>query len=293
MENYNELFGTQESLPEKQQESKSSYDKDKWIKETKEKRDQLYKTANETVEKVFSDPGQFKAYLDLESRLSKTSAFNLLLVLAQKPEAVRVKDFDEWGRKGRNVISGEKGFFIMVPGKQYTKRDGSSHMNFKAKTVFDESQTSGKEMPSPRPAAIKAVIRAMTTEMPVKLKISEEIGEKDVAAFIPEDNTIYVRPDIPQEEALRCISRELAIANMMKRKGYEASQDFAAACASYVCCKHCGIDAELPDVPEEYRTLDNKAKRGVLGDIREAASETIDRIEHNLYAERHRNEEAR
>ena len=104
---------------------------------------------------------QLIKYLDVMSRFPKYSFRNLLLILIQKPEASRVMGYKSWQQFGRQVRKGERGIRIWAPMKIETKkeergareslkkqRELEETLLFRPVSVFDESQTEGKPLPS-------------------------------------------------------------------------------------------------------------------------------------------------
>ena len=118
------------------------------------------------------DSERYKEYLKVMSRFHNYSFNNTLLIAMQKPDASLVAGFTAWKNNfQRNVIKGEKGIKIIAPSpfkvKQQTEKidphtrkpvmgkDGKPAMEekevtipaYKVVSVFDVSQTEGKELP--------------------------------------------------------------------------------------------------------------------------------------------------
>ncbi len=93
------------------------------------------------------------------SRFHRYSFSNLMLILSQKPDAVRVAGFRTWKTLGRYVRKGEKGIVIIAPMvlRKHTDEgqddpnaaNGAPVLRFKAAYVFDISQTEGEPLPEP------------------------------------------------------------------------------------------------------------------------------------------------
>ncbi|MEM0983977.1 MAG: ArdC family protein, partial [Planctomycetota bacterium] len=56
-------------------------------------------------------------YLRACARFHRYSFGNMMLILAQQPDATRVAGFQTWRSLGRNVRKGEKGLVIIAPVK--------------------------------------------------------------------------------------------------------------------------------------------------------------------------------
>ena len=52
-------------------------------------------------------------YLDLQSRFMHLSVSNVLLIKAQRPEAVWVRTFDEWKQDNISLLKGETGILSL------------------------------------------------------------------------------------------------------------------------------------------------------------------------------------
>ena len=101
------------------------------------------------------------AYLTAMSRFHQYSVGNLMLILAQRPDATQVAGFHTWRSLGRAVKRGEKGILIVAPMVLRTQRaedvpargdDGGEQrprLAFRAVHVFDVSQTEGDPLPEP------------------------------------------------------------------------------------------------------------------------------------------------
>lgn len=115
---------------------------------------------------------RFKEYLRTMSKFYNYSFNNTLLIAMQKPEATYVAGYTSWQRNfDRQVMKGEKGIKILAPapyktqeerekvdpvtqkpvigadGKAVTETVEVLRPAFKVVSVFDVSQTDGKELP--------------------------------------------------------------------------------------------------------------------------------------------------
>ena len=115
---------------------------------------------------------RYKEYLRVMSKFHNYSFNNTLLIAMQKPDASLVAGFSSWKNNfGRNVMKGEKGIKIIAPspftvkqevektdpqtGKPVIGKDGKPVTEekeikvpaYKVVSVFDVSQTEGRELP--------------------------------------------------------------------------------------------------------------------------------------------------
>jgi hypothetical protein len=123
------------------------------------------------IQAVF-DGEQYAAYLKAMSKFHNYSFNNTLLIVMQKPDASLIAGFSTWKNEfERSVKKGEKGIKILAPApfkvkkemeridpqtqRPFIGRDGKPVTEevevtipaFKPVTVFDVSQTEGKELP--------------------------------------------------------------------------------------------------------------------------------------------------
>jgi len=91
-------------------------------------------------------------YLEVQSRFPRYSPNNVLLILAQKPDATRVAGYRAWQALGHQVLAKESALRVFAPMK-YQKRDATEGemtqeiRGFKLVPVFDVSQTEGPDLP--------------------------------------------------------------------------------------------------------------------------------------------------
>jgi hypothetical protein len=93
-------------------------------------------------------------YLDTMARFHRYSFGNIMLILAQKPDATHVAGFNTWKKVNRWVKKGEHGIVIIAPmvirREDEQAKDGEpqkSVMRFRGVYVFDVSQTEGDPLP--------------------------------------------------------------------------------------------------------------------------------------------------
>ena len=89
--------------------------------------------------------------LHVAARFHNYSAGNVLLILAQRPDATRVAGLRLWNSLGRRVNRGEHGIKIVVPitrkaTDETTGDDEHRIVAFSVGTVFAEDQTSGDDL---------------------------------------------------------------------------------------------------------------------------------------------------
>ena len=274
MENYDNLF---EQQPE---QTEQPFDREAWAQQKREQRQELYNLIEEMSEKTLADPSALSDYLNMQARLGKASVANTLLMIAQKPNATFISGFDDWQKRGRSVKRGEKAALVLEANGEYERPDGTMGVNFDVKRVFDISQTYGKPIRERTAPPIKTALKAITTNVPVPVKLSEGISQSVGAMYSEEDNTVYVARGVEGNELFFALSRELARA----RSG---ANTFVCDCAANVACLRYGVPAKYCDrIPDEIAALESREKRSALNIVRDAACEIAERVDRNLFAER-------
>lgn len=274
MENYDNLF---EQQPE---QTEQPFDREVWVQQKREQRQELYDLIEEMSEKTLTDPSALSDYLNMQARLGKTSVANTLLVVAQKPDATFIANYDDWQKRGRSVKRGEKAALVLEANGEYERPDGTMGVNFDVKRVFDISQTYGKPIRERTAPPIKTALKAITTNVPVPVKLSEGISQSVGAMYSEKDKTIYVAKGVEGNNLFFALSRELA-------RAHSGANTFVCDCAANVACLRYGVPAKYCDrIPDEIAALESREKRSALNIVRDAACEIIERVDRNLFAER-------
>lgn len=93
-------------------------------------------------------------YLKTMAKFHRYSFNNVMLIVMQCPDASHVAGYKKWQELGRNVRKGEKSIRILAPcphKKKVENEDGDETeihwTTYRPVSVFDISQTDGKELP--------------------------------------------------------------------------------------------------------------------------------------------------
>lgn len=120
----------------------------------------LHASIVEQVQQL-ADSGQWRAFLEFARSFHTYSLNNLLLILAQKPDATMVAGFRQWQAKGRQVRKGEKSIKIFGYREKKTETaadddtssdEGRVVRYFPTLSVFDITQTDSIEGADPLPS---------------------------------------------------------------------------------------------------------------------------------------------
>ena len=256
----------------------------------KPEKDAVYQMADESAREIVSDPEKFKLFLDTQSRIDRYSAVNALLIYKQYPQAVQLKDFDDWSKDNIKILKGTKSISILEP-VEYVKRDGTTGISYNVKKVFDISQTNGKRPPAPTVNRDpKQLITTLLDSSPVNVEATNELPYPNMAAFYNnEEQTLYVKRDVGDSVAVaQCVAQELGHAQLSINSDTYSRSDmgFQAVCIGYMLCKKYGIDTQnfaINRIPEKLAAKEPKDIRFELSKTRNAMADIHSRVSDELY----------
>ena len=188
---------------------------------------------------------RFKEYLRTMSKFYHYSFSNTLLIAMQKPEATYVAGYTSWQRNfDRQVMKGEKGIKILAPapykakeerekidpstqkpvldadGKPVTETVEVMRPAFKVVSVFDISQTDGKELPdiivdelSGSVENYAAFFEALKQESPAPIAF-EDIPGGAKGYFSPVETRIAIQAGMSEIQTIKTAIHEIAHAKL-------------------------------------------------------------------------------
>lgn len=259
-----------------------------YIAESKNNRNRCYELSESMTVAVATDGQKLQQYLDTQSRFDRYTTNNVLLIMAQRPDAEKIGDYGYWKEKGAYIKRTERNnpVLILVPGKEREMEDGSKGTYYNAKKVYDITQTTLNENIQPQVAIDeKLLIRALISNPPANIQSAapDQMPENIGAIFEPEENCIYVRTGMNAQEIFRNLTPELAHAGFAEKyDGYDRDEfSFYAYCASYMLCKKYGIDTQgfdFSNASEYFDGMETQEVRGELSKAREAATAISSRM---------------
>lgn len=211
------------------------------------------------VEEVLTSTG-FQRYLRAMSTFHDYSPNNILLIMAQRPGAVKVAGYRRWKSLGRHVRAGEHGIRIIAPivRQQTDPETGDAHehlVGYRLATVFDLSQTEGAPLPAPpQPRelessnAVAEIIsgrtRSWLTERGITVVRSPIPGHPEAkGTYLPAQKLIRIAPGLASDQEAKTLLHEAGhvVAN---HRGWEALEDAetVAEASAFVVCAHYGLD---------------------------------------------------
>lgn len=266
---------------------------------------------------------RFKEYLRTMSKFYNYSFNNTLLIAMQKPEATYVAGYTSWQRNfDRQVMKGEKGIKILAPapykaqeerekidpltqkpvigadGKAVTETVEVLRPAFKVVSVFDVSQTDGKELPDIIVDELKGTVEnyeaffdALRQESPVPISF-EEIPGGAKGFFSPVESRIAIQEGMSEIQTVKTAIHEIAHAKLHAVKPDEKAapedkkdrhtKEVEAESVAYTVCQRYGI--ETSDYSFGYIAgwssgKEAKELKSSLDTIRKTAAEMIEGID--------------
>ena len=271
------------------------------------------------VNEIFTSDNYIK-YLETMSKFHNYSLNNIILINMQKPGASMIAGYNAWKKlHGRQVMKGEKGIKILAPSPYKVKRfvekidphtrkpiigqDGKPVKEekeitipaYKVVSVFDVSQTEGKELPTLRVNELSgevegydAFFEAINKSCPVSIMF-EDIRNGAKGYFSHAFNYIAIKEGMSQQQTIKTAIHEMAHQKLHsgenRLKQNRRSREVEAESIAYTVCQHYGIDTS--DYSFTYVAAWSKGKetselKDSLDKIRKAASEMITDIDHAL-----------
>ena len=269
---------------------------------------------------------RFKEYLRTMSKFYNYSFNNTLLIAMQKPEATYVAGYTSWQRNfDRQVMKGEKGIKILAPApykaqeerekidpltqKPVIGADGNAVTEtvevlrpaFKVVSVFDVSQTDGKELPDIIVDELKGTVEnyeaffdALKQESPVPISF-EDIPGGAKGFFSPVESRIAIQEGMSEIQTVKTAIHEIAHAKLHAFKPDEKAapedkkdrhtKEVEAESVAYTVCQRYGI--ETSDYSFGYIAgwssgKETKELKSSLDTIRKTAAEMIEGIDAKL-----------
>jgi len=256
-------------------------DKKDWIKELNEERKKAYKLIDETALKVVKNVENYKVFLDVQSRFDMYSVGNALLITSQKPDATKLKTYNEWKQYG-TVYKNYTKIKILEPKKYYSKDNFNAVNTWNPKNMIDISDTSVKNtMNEQEKYSEKIKLTALLSECPVDIKVVSEIPDYDVyAKWDDNENILYVKSSENINSVFQSLVKELARSSIETSNNSELD-NFKCESVAYLVCKKCNIDTSLIKVntiPEILQNMDSKEVRAELTKINSTMKEINDRM---------------
>ena len=273
------------------------------------------------------DSERYKEYLKVMSKFHNYSFRNTVLIAMQKPDASLVAGFSAWKNNfERNVMKGQKGIKIIAPspykikqemqkidphtqkpiigkdGKPVTEEKEVTIPAYKVVSVFDVSQTEGKELPDIAVDELtgdvdryKDFFAALEKTSPVPIAF-ENIEGGSHGYYHLEDKRIAINEGMSELKTLKTAIHEIAHAKLhdidlnapkdeQQPHVDRRTREVEAESVAYTVCQHYGLDTS--DYSFGYVAGWSSGRelselKSSLETIRSAAAEIINSIDENL-----------
>ena len=267
---------------------------------------------------------RYKEYLRVMSKFHHYSFNNTMLIALQKPDASLIAGFSAWKNShGRTVKKGEKGIRIIAPapfkvkqemekldpktnmpligadGKAVTEEKEITIPAYKVVSVFDVSQTEGRELPSIGVDELTGDVSqyedfftALKKASPVPIALEHIEGSAHGYYHLAEKR-IAIDDNMSELQTLKTAIHEIAHAKLhdidlnapkeeKENRPNQRTREVEAESVAYTVCQHYGLDTS--DYSFGYVAGWSSGKelyelKGSLETIRLAASELIDSID--------------
>ena len=264
------------------------FDKAEWAAAKQAQRNEAYGLIDTTCEKMMTDGGTFRQYLDVQGRFDRYSVNNAILVSAQKPEATQLKEKSAWKQSRVYVNKDAQKIVILEPSKEYTRDDGSKAVGYNAKEVFDVSETSAKDRQQPQEAkTMRELVSAMIDASPVDF---QPMAELEIPAYYDSSQQmIFVKTDLSDEQLFVSMAKEVSAAVFdFKHNESRDASEFKAYCVAYMVSSRYGVDTRgfhFDKLPTEFEGMDTQVFKGELGSMRDVLGE----IQSDMYKSMEKN----
>ncbi len=278
---------------------------------------------------------RFKEYLQVMSKFHSYSFNNTLLIAMQKPDATLIAGYNSWKNLfGRQVSRGAKGIKVIAPSpykvkkevdkidpktqKPVTDKNGKTVKEetevtvpaFKVVSVFDVSQTEGKELPSIGVDELTGDVEQYAdffkaTEQASPAPVGFEKIESGAKGYYSQtDKRIAINEGMSELQNLKTLIHEIAHAKLhdidlnapaekQADRPDRRTREVQAESIAYAVCQHYGLDTS--DYSFSYVAQWSSGRelaelKASLETIRSTASELIKDIDKN-FAELTQNKE--
>ena len=273
------------------------------------------------------DSERYREYLKVMSKFHNYSFRNTVLIAMQKPDASLVAGFSAWKNNfERNVMKGQKGIKIIAPspykikqemqkidphtqkpiigkdGKPVTEEKEITIPAYKVVSVFDVSQTEGKELPDIAVDELtgdvdryKDFFAALEKTSPVPIAF-ENIEGGSHGYYHLEDKRIAINEGMSELQTLKTAIHEIAHAKLhdidlnapkdeQQPHVDRRTREVEAESVAYTVCQHYGLDTS--DYSFGYVAGWSSGRelselKSSLETIRSAAAEIINSIDANF-----------
>ena len=294
--------------------------------EAKEYREKQMNDATKQLEeglKSILSSENYKAWLITAAMFPNYSINNQVMIMMQNPHATNVCSFSTWKKLERNVNKGAKGIKIFAPNpftvyRTVKKKDENGNyikdengafltekvpqkvMGYKIVTVFDISDTNGKELPEMKVNELKGdvdhypeLLQALISVSPVPVEFAAVNGDAK-GYFSHTERRIVVREGMDELQSIKTLVHEIGhslthsdisnagLENNEKKRNYKEIQ---AESIAYIVCRNLGLDTSdysFPYIAGWNEAVDMDSFKESLDSIKKTAAYIIENVNEML-----------
>lgn len=316
----------------KQAEKRKEYSPEEKAAYKKERRDEVEQLTAKMEQgiKEIAESGRFREYLDMQRKFHNYSFRNVMLILMQKPDATRVAGFETWKKEfERFVQKGEKGIRIFAPvkykktveaekvdqgtglivrdenGKPVRERTEKEIIGYKAVSVFDVSQTKGKELPETVKAqpltkdfqGFEKMMTALRSSSPVPIRF-ESLTDGSNGYYDLKKKEIVICTGMSEAQTIKTTIHEIAHAQLhdydlknsdgAKERTDRDVAELEAESVAYVVSGYYGLDTSEYSFAYAANWVngDMEKVKASMGLISNTSGKMIDQINGGMERER-------
>ena len=236
--------------------------KNNWKQQQDQDRQAIYDTMDRMATIVGNDSKKFKQYLDIQSRFSKHSVGNCLVLLEKAPNSTRIKDESSWNEIGIELISNAKSVKILEPNKS------NNRIYYNPKEVYDITQTNAPKEEIVKKYDDRKLLEAIISDCEVPRKSVDKLPNGTLGSeYNRDENVLYVCKGMDRELLFQTLFQELGNIEMKDEENSNI-KNFRSYCISYMLCEKYGIDVsgfDFSNLPEEL--TNQKEPKGVRGEL--------------------------
>ena len=243
--------------------------------EMRERRERCYSMISDACMEITADADHFMKFLGVLSRFERYSLNNNILIYAQKPNAMRLKDHYKVYAEKQRIREGAKPVYILEPEK--VSGEGGEWTRYNAVAKYDVADLEKEPLVIEPALDDKMKIRALLHKCSVEVKTvpaNEYPVERKCGAYYDvEHNRIVAKSDMGYDEIFLSVAEALAHVEM--KRSAEGAYDprqyaFEAKCAAFALAKRYAVPTDAIDlskVAERYHDRNEEETKASLAMI--------------------------
>lgn len=267
--------------------------------------DELKARLEKGVKEIFTQE-RYKEYLRVMSRFHKYSVNNTVLIFTQNPNATYIAGYEAWKKNfSRQVNAGEKGIRILAPikrkrvweeeavnpktrQKEIVTKEEKIVIGYRAASVFDISQTRGKELPklvNVLQGSVKSFSELMEAIRGVsKFPISIEAIPGNANGYCSyQQGKIAIQENMSEAQTLKTAIHELAHSRQPENQDRQM-KEIEAESIAFVVCEAFGLDTSEYSFPyiASWAGKNEKKLQDCLSSIQKESESLIEELKEQL-----------